>query len=133
VERGRRAGSELSYLLTRRLGFGRHVAPEIVEFTDQMLAATPFEVVADFFPGFDVHDKRNALPALQSLPCVVVCGSLDAITPVATCRRIAELVPSADFVEIADAGHMVILERPDEVTEAITGLLSRADPGSTAR
>jgi pimeloyl-ACP methyl ester carboxylesterase len=129
VETGRRAGAEFSYVLTRRLGFGRHVAPEIVEFTDEMLAATPFEVVADFFPGFDVHDKRNALPALQSLPCVVVCGSLDAITPVATCRRIAELVPSADFVEIADAGHMVILERPEEVTEAIAGLLSRADPG----
>jgi pimeloyl-ACP methyl ester carboxylesterase len=129
VETGRRAGSEFSYVLTRRLGFGRHVAPEIVDFTDEMLAATPFEVVADFFPGFDVHDKRDALPALQSLPSVVVCGSLDAITPVDTCRRIAELVPSAGFVEISDAGHMVILERPEEVTDAITDLLSRADRG----
>jgi pimeloyl-ACP methyl ester carboxylesterase len=125
VETSRRAGSELSYALTRRLGFGSHVAPEIVDFTDEMLAATPFEVVAAFFPGFDVLDKRNALPALRSLPCVVACGSLDAITPVDTCRRIAELVPSARFVEIADAGHMVILERPAEITDAITDLLAR--------
>jgi pimeloyl-ACP methyl ester carboxylesterase len=133
VETSRRAGSELSYVLTRRLGFGRNVAPEIVDFTDEMLAATPFEVVADFFPGFDVHDQRDALPALRSLPCVVVCGTLDAITPVDACRRIADMVPSAGFVEIADAGHMVMLERPGEVTGAITDLLSRAELGRDAR
>jgi pimeloyl-ACP methyl ester carboxylesterase len=127
VERGRRAGSEFSYVLTRRLGFGRYVSPEVVDFTDEMLASTPFEVVADFFPGFDGHDKRDALPALRALPCVVVCGSLDAITPVETSRNIAELVPSATFVEIVGAGHMVILECPAEVTQAILKLSGRAD------
>jgi pimeloyl-ACP methyl ester carboxylesterase len=125
VETGRRAGSEFSFVLTRRLGFGEDVSAEVVDFTDEMLAATPFEVVADFFPGFDVHDKREALPALRALPCVVVCGSLDAITPVDTCRRIAELVSSARFVEVTGAGHMVILERPDEVTAALVDLVAR--------
>ena len=127
VETSRRAGSEFSFVLTRRLAFGQSVPAELVDFTDEMLAATPFEVVADFFPGFDVHDKRSSLPALYDVPCVVVCGSLDAITPIDTCRDIAELVPSASFVEIAGAGHMVILERPDEVTATLVDLVSRVE------
>jgi pimeloyl-ACP methyl ester carboxylesterase len=129
VETSRRAGSEFSFVLTRRLAFGRSVPAEIVDFTDEMLAATPFDVVADFFPGFDVHDKRGSLPTLHGVPCVVVCGSLDAITPIDTCRDIADLVPSATFVEITGAGHMVILERPDEVTATLVDLVSRVEAG----
>lgn len=124
VETGRRASSEFAIALTRRLAFGRSVPEEVVDFTDEMLAGTPFDVVADFFPGFDVHDKRDALPVLRGLPCVVVCGSLDAITPIETCRSITDVVPSATFVEVAGAGHMVILERPTEVTDALLDLVS---------
>jgi len=127
VERGRRVSSDFALAVTRRVAFGRSVSDEVVDFTDQMLAATPFEVVADFFPGFDVHDKRAVLPVLAGLPTVVVCGTLDAITPIDTCRSITEVVPSATFAEVEGAGHMVILERPTEVTDALEQLISRVE------
>jgi pimeloyl-ACP methyl ester carboxylesterase len=130
VERGRRASSEVSLALTRRLAFGRSVSDEVVDFTDQMLAATPFDVVADFFPGFDDHDKRDALPVLQDLPTVVICGTLDAITSMETCHAIIEIVPTARLVEVVGAGHMVILERPREVTAAIEQLVGWVQEGS---
>jgi pimeloyl-ACP methyl ester carboxylesterase len=62
VESGRRVSSGVAYVLTRRLAFGGPVPQEYVDFTDQMLGATPFGVVADFFPGFQLHDSR-AQPA----------------------------------------------------------------------
>jgi pimeloyl-ACP methyl ester carboxylesterase len=130
VDHGRRASSEVALALTRRLAFGRSVPDEVVDFTDQMLAATSFDVVADFFPGFDVHDKRDALPVLRGLPTVVVCGSLDAITSIETCREIITIVSSARFVEVTGAGHMVILERPDSVTNAVKRLLHSVAAGS---
>jgi hypothetical protein len=40
VERGRRAGSDLSYVLTKRYSFGGDPPPSVVEFVAEMIAAT---------------------------------------------------------------------------------------------
>ncbi len=128
VESGRRASSDIALAMTRRLGFGGPVPQEYVDFTDEMLAATPVEVVADFFPGFEEHDKSAVVATtLASVSATVVGGGRDAITPVAHTRRIAELVPTAAFLELPDAGHMVILESHAEVSEALDDLVERAE------
>ena len=38
---------------------------------------------------------------------------------------IVERLPDAEFVVVPDAGHMVLLEKPDEVSAALTALLRR--------
>jgi len=90
-----------------------------------MLAATPFKVVAEFFPGFGAHDKRDALRRLHDIPSVVICGSGDSITPLEHSYHLAEVLGSAEVVELSDAGHMVILERHPEVTSAIERLIEK--------
>ncbi len=131
VEGGRRVGSDFGYVVTRKLAFGTHAPQELVDFTDEMLAGTPIDVVADFFPDFDGHDKFDALAALDRVSTVVICGGRDAITPVEHSRRLAQTVTSAELAEIPDAGHMVMLECPDEVTGAIERIFGRA--GAAAR
>ncbi|MGI8888312.1 MAG: alpha/beta fold hydrolase [Nocardioidaceae bacterium] len=126
VETGRRATSDIGSVMTRKLAFGGPVAQELVDFTDSMLTATPFEVVAEFFPGFGTHDKREALQVLQSVPSIVICGSGDSITPIDLSHHLGELAGSEEVVELSGAGHMVILERPIEVTAAIERLIGRA-------
>ena len=133
VESGRRAGSDIGFVLTRRLAFGGPVPQEYVDFADEMLASTPFEVVAEFFPGFDVHDRRETLAAFAECATTVVCGTADAITPIEHSRVIARLVPSAELVELDGAGHLVILERHAEVTAAIAELAARVDAAGSAR
>ena len=49
VEHGRRAGSDLGYVVTRRFAFASDVPPSYVEFVSEMLAQTPLEVIADFY------------------------------------------------------------------------------------
>ncbi|MPZ93948.1 MAG: alpha/beta fold hydrolase [Propionibacteriales bacterium] len=127
VESGRRAGSDLGYLLTARYAFGGAVDSALVDFTDQMLAGTPVSVVADFFPDFAVYEQYDALKALYDIHTLVVCGTRDAITPVQHSRKLRELLPSAELCELEGAGHMVILERADEVNRALADLLRRAD------
>lgn len=126
IERGRRVGSDIGFVITRRLGFGSDVPQEYVDFTDEMLAATPIDVVADFFPGFDTHDKYDALDTVSEVPTVVITGSRDQITPAVHSRRIAERIPAAELVELPEAGHMVLLESHDEVSKALERLLELA-------
>jgi pimeloyl-ACP methyl ester carboxylesterase len=129
VETGRRASSGVAYVLTRRLAFGGPVPQEYVDFTDHMRGSTPFGVVADFFPAFQIHDKASALKALDATKALVMCGTKDAITPLENSRHIAGLIPDAQLIELEGAGHMVILEAHAEVTDAIEDLLDQVGAG----
>src|SRR4249920_1086542 len=81
VDRSRKAGSDLSYVLTKRLAFASDVPPSLVRFAADLLASTPIDVVADFFPAFDAHDKMSALPVLQRVETLVMVGASDLMTP----------------------------------------------------
>lgn len=88
-----------------------------------MIAGTPFQVIAEFFPGFRALDKYAALEVLAEVPTVVIGGGRDKITSISHSYRMAKLLPSARFIEIPTAGHMVILEAADKVNDAIQRLV----------
>jgi pimeloyl-ACP methyl ester carboxylesterase len=125
VERGRRVGSDLGYVLTRRYSFVESRSASLVEFTAAMNAATPIEVVADFLPLFSGHDGRAALPVLARVPVLVVGAVGDLLAPVEHSRELVDSLPDASYVEVADAGHMVLLERHDVVTSQLRELVDR--------
>jgi pimeloyl-ACP methyl ester carboxylesterase len=64
---------------------------------------------------FDVRERLTAI----TLPTLVVCGSADRLTPLKYSQYLASGIPNARMVEIPDAGHMVMLERPDLFNAAI--------------
>ena len=125
IEHGRRVGSDVSFLFTRRIAFGSDVGPALVEFVERMLAATPFEVIADFLPTFVEHDKLDALSTLHGIETLVVVGDRDRITPPDHSRDIAARLPDAEFVVVPSAGHMVMLERPSLVNLHLRTLCNR--------
>jgi pimeloyl-ACP methyl ester carboxylesterase len=133
VERSRRAGSDLGYVLTRRYSFVKGGSPALVEFTAAMNASTPIEVVAEFLSLFRDHDDRAALRVLGDLPVLVVGAVGDLLTPVEHSREMAEQLFGASYVEVADAGHMVLLERHDVVTAHLVELLDRVEAGLPKR
>ncbi|MGH8775580.1 MAG: alpha/beta fold hydrolase [Jiangellaceae bacterium] len=133
IERGRRAGSDLGYVLTRRYSFVKGGSPALVEFTALMNAATPIDVVAEFLPLFSGHDMLAALPVLAEMPALVVGAVGDLLTPVEHSRELAEALPSATYVEVPDAGHMVILERHEVVTAHLGELLDQVARAARAR
>jgi pimeloyl-ACP methyl ester carboxylesterase len=127
VESGRRLGTDLAWFITNRMSFGsRPVSPAVAEYLNQMIAATPITVVADFYPAIMSHERRSALAAMGQCPVAVVCGSMDRLTPLPHSELIASEIPGAQLHVIKDAGHVVVLERPDEVNAILVELVREA-------
>jgi pimeloyl-ACP methyl ester carboxylesterase len=127
IERSRRIGSDIAWLLTRRYSFGStDVSPALVEYVGRMISATPVEVVADFYPALDAHDKLAALGRLRDVETLIVVGDKDLLTPVDHSRRMVEALPSAELLVLEGAGHLAMMERPEIVTLRLRAFLHRA-------
>ena len=113
-------------MATDLFAFGDDVPESYVDFVDGMLSATPFEVVAEFFPVFGELDKYHALGALQAVPTTIICGTGDRLTSVGHSRKLHSKLPQSVLVECEGAGHMVIMERHDRVNAALDQLIAAA-------
>ncbi len=127
VDSARRRGSNIGFLVTDRLAFGSDVPSSYVEFVDEMLAGTPFEVLAEFFPNFETHDQFAVLAAFERVPTTIICGTKDLMTSVGQSRKMAARLPGARLVEVPGAGHMVIMERSHKVNDTLLALLADAE------
>lgn len=67
-------------------------------------------------------DCTQMLPNID-VPTLVLCGQHDQITPLAEMKTMAQAIPGAQFVEIADAGHMSNMENPKAVNVSIDRFL----------
>ncbi|MGB1356453.1 MAG: alpha/beta fold hydrolase, partial [Candidatus Puniceispirillaceae bacterium] len=63
--------------------------------------------------------RRLAVPAL------VLCGSLDTLTPPDISREMAALAPQAELVILEDVGHLSTMEAPGRVTAHLNAFLAR--------
>ncbi|XCW03937.1 alpha/beta hydrolase [Streptomyces sp. HUAS MG47] len=127
VERGRRATADLFAGLIKRYSFSsRDVDPAVARFAERMIEATPIDVVAEFYPAFAEHDKADALGVLTGVPVLALAGDNDMITPSSHTEAIAAALPDAELVIVPDAGHLVMLEHPEAVTDRLADLLVRA-------
>jgi pimeloyl-ACP methyl ester carboxylesterase len=126
VDRVRRRGSNLGFLVADQFAFGEDVPASYVEFVDNMLASTPFEVLAQFFPNFDTLDKFTVLREFARVPTYVISGTEDVLTSVGHSRKMASKIPGSRLVECPGAGHMVILEQHDRVNDALAELFRAA-------
>ncbi|MFD8230700.1 alpha/beta fold hydrolase [Streptomyces sp. NPDC059696] len=126
VEKGRRATADLFAGIIKRYSFAsRDVDPAIARFAERMIESTPIDVVAEYYPAFNDHDKTEALAHFADLPVLVLAGVQDLVTPSEHSEAIADLLPDAELVLVPDAGHLVMLEHPEVVTDRLADLLTR--------
>ncbi|MFD5794753.1 alpha/beta fold hydrolase [Streptomyces diastatochromogenes] len=127
VEKGRRATADLFAGIIKRYSFAtRDVDPAVERFAERMIESTPIDVVAEFYPAFNDHDKTEALACFRDFPVLVLAGVQDLVTPSEHSEVIADLLPDAELVLVPDAGHLVMLEHPEVVTDRLADLLTRA-------
>ena len=130
VSQGRRAGSDLGYVVTRRMAFGSDdVPPSYVDFASEMLAEIPLEVVADYYPAIGELDEYGALEIVSTVPTVVVGGENDMITPIEHTARIVELLPNAEAIRVEECGHLGMIEKHEVFNGALDRLLERVRAG----
>lgn len=131
AERTRRLAADLISAVTWSLSFAsRDVDPALGRYVDSMIAGTPVEVIAEFYPALAGLDETASLEPLRAVPVLVLTGDRDTLIPSRHSDMIVELLggpdaPGVEFVVVHEAGHMVVLEKPDEVTAALSALLRR--------
>ena len=62
-------------------------------------------------------------------PALLLCGDGDRLTPPEAMREIAALLPQAELHWIADCGHMLTMEKPEEVNARLGDWLRRLVAG----
>lgn len=101
---------------------------------DHELLATVMEMARALGPEVFVAQSEalrlrdDLRPALSSLPmpALLACGSEDRLCPPEWHRRWAEMIgPSATMIEVSGAGHLLPLEQPQALADALLGWLAK--------
>jgi pimeloyl-ACP methyl ester carboxylesterase len=90
-----------------------------------LISAPQLPIVAGFFASISHFDGTAAYRALRRTPTLIMCGTVDWVTPPHHSAAIAAAVSAAEFVDVPGAGHMLMLDRPDVVNDRLDALLER--------
>lgn len=96
---------------------GPAASPDVIEATRRSLIAIPSTVG----PCLDMQLKETVEPVLASidLPLQVLAGTADNTTPTWHAELIVAKAPDARIDYVADVGHMLIWEAPDQIVDAV--------------
>ena len=126
IDRARLASSDLAWLLTRRYGFGdARPSPALVTFVESMNSTTSVETLTRYLRTLYDHNRVPALSALRGVPVLVIVGTKDYLTPVVHSEEILRNLPEAELVKIENNGHVVMLEKSDEVDAVLIPFLEK--------
>jgi pimeloyl-ACP methyl ester carboxylesterase len=78
--------------------------------------------------GLVDHDRLAAAATKVTIPTLLVRGRMSDIVSDEGVRELVELIPHAEVVDVAGAGHMVAGDRNDAFNDAVVEFVERADP-----
>ncbi|WP_328465060.1 alpha/beta hydrolase [Actinoplanes sp. NBC_00393] len=126
IDRARVVSSDLAWLLTRRYGFGEaKPSPSLVTFVESMNSKTSVETLTKYLQTLYTHSRIPALSALSGVPVLVVVGDRDYLTPVTHSEEILKNLPEAELLKVENSGHVVMLEKADQVNAALIPFLEK--------
>jgi pimeloyl-ACP methyl ester carboxylesterase len=114
---------QASVELITRFAWSPETPPALTELGRQALMETSPDVLAGDFIACNRFDVMKRLGEIKA-PTLVIAGSADQLTPVKYARFLVEHIPDARLAMIERAGHMMMLERPTEVANAVREFLS---------
>ena len=129
VLRTRGAARSVLRPILRTASFGSdHMSRSVVAFSEDMIHDTPVATLVEFLHALEVHDESAALPVLAQIPTMIACGDHDVLTPVVHSEEMAAVLPDSELVIVPGAGHLVQLEQPEVINDALVRLVERATP-----
>ncbi|MCL8027231.1 alpha/beta fold hydrolase [Nocardioides bruguierae] len=126
VDLVRDLGGTLSEQTAKYFAFGRDVPRAYLDFAWSMLSTTPTRVLVDFFPSLDGLDKLHAVEVMGHVPVSIVCGTKDRLTKISHSRTLHARISGSRLLEVAGAGHLVMIESHGQVNAEIDQLLAAA-------
>jgi len=71
---------------------------------------------------FKDYDASEILPKIEC-PTLIIVGKEDKVTPPSESRLIHSLIKNSRLVEVEDAGHLILYEKPRLIAELITSFI----------
>jgi pimeloyl-ACP methyl ester carboxylesterase len=115
---------ELAVQLIAEWAFGPEADPEMVRLGQSRMAEVPAGVLHGDFVACDHFDAMERLKDVDQ-PAFVLCGMQDRLTPPKYATYLRDHIANGVLHMVEGAGHMVMIERPQAVTQALTALLNR--------
>ncbi len=110
----------------RWLLFGDQYEPAAMELTMRSFGRASLRSIGGFRTAVGTQQRLDTLAELGDVPAAVLVGDRDRLTPPACARSIAAALPGAELTVFPGAGHMLPLERPTEVSAALTAIVRQA-------
>lgn len=108
------------------LGFRDHEDPAVRACIEAMARRqTLDDFIAHITAGLGRRNQMLYLPHIR-IPVLLIVGEKDTWSPVSQHEQIRQLVPDCRLAEVPDAGHMVPLDQPDQVSALIRDWLISA-------
>ncbi|EGD56480.1 alpha/beta hydrolase fold protein [Gordonia neofelifaecis NRRL B-59395] len=102
-------------------------SPSAGHAVESMIQNTSIATMVNFLHVLESHDEATALPVIAQVPTVVACGDEDRLTPLPNSLNMYGRLGRDSRMIIAEGcGHMLPMEEPDLVTDAIDDLVSRS-------
>lgn len=109
----------------------QHTETARMEAMRTMIRRTSVDGYAGSAAALRALDYERHLAGLR-VPTLFLVGSDDAGAPPAVMRRMHEKTPGSRFAEIAEAGHLSVVEQPQAFARALLDFLSEVEAGASA-
>jgi pimeloyl-ACP methyl ester carboxylesterase len=110
----------------RWLLFGEVCEPADIQLTSSAVARASLRSIGGFRPSIGAQRRLETLAALGNLPAAALVGDRDRLTPPPCAESIAEALPTTELTICPGAGHMLMLERAEEVSAVLITVTRRA-------
>lgn len=131
--RKRRRTPTIERSIVNRFLFGEPLRPRDAGLVVDQIINCPPETMRGFYNDMQQHDRATGLSAFDHVPCRVLVGSRDLLTPEHHARKLAAHLKQSRLVVAPGAGHMLPLERSDLVTEHLVALVDGARQPTASR
>lgn len=102
--------------------------PHLVEMHQDNLESIPKERILGLVRiAKMIIDRPNDLDMLKNIkvPCLITVGEADMARPPFESKRMVNLIPIADYVEIPNAGHLAAIENASYINEILQSYLDK--------
>jgi pimeloyl-ACP methyl ester carboxylesterase len=102
--------------------FSAQAPVQLTQLAAKRMAETRPSVLHSDFLACQAFDEADRVAEIRQ-PTLVICGVEDQITPPRSAQFLSSAMPNARLEMVPNAGHMVMLERPQAVARTLSGFL----------
>lgn len=114
--------------VVRHGGYGAASRDALVAVSAATVNATPVATKAGFLRALRHYDQYRTLSSITATT-VVISGGMDRLTPPSHAHDLARGIPGATRVHRPSAGHMLLDEAPQVISNAIIGVIGTHTTG----